>query len=143
MNRLLDLRRGFRHDGRLGVLIMMLLEERRPVIWGMINECYQWLDSREEAETMLRAATYALGIPLAEERRVRQLISNCPLAPLRTKHEHDWKLALYVGQRNEECDVALRNQEARVASETRQGRVSRAPGKPICLDPHPAFSAYN
>lgn len=144
MDRLLDLNTGLHRNGRFAALLLFLAQQpSRPVVWGTIDGCFSTFDSREEMQAVLRAATYALGLPLAEERRLQDLIACQPLVEFRTRHEHEWRAALYVGQRTEENDRAMRGWQKAITHARTRDEVGHSPGEPICLDPHPAFSAYN
>lgn len=110
---------------------------RRPVIWGYVHGVYSRFFSREELESLLLAAGYALGLPRAEERRVLQMIRRAPLRHFRTAAEHQWRESLFPHARTESHDVAFRHVSTEVRAAIREEKVDRPDrfdfGLPICL----------
>lgn len=133
----LGLKSGLRSSqpgGRIGVITLREGRDERPLVWGLLQDCYRQFESLEELDAVLRAASYRLGLPQMAVREMREMIERTGFVRSRTQGEMIWRAALKQGQRIEDDDRYL-TQTRRIVSEAlAAGQVNYAPGEPFCLD---------
>ena len=107
----------------------------RPVIWGTVGSCFHIFESREELRDVLRAAGYALGLAVNDQRQIAQCIAATDngLRDLRTAGEARWRDSLVLRMRTEENDRCLGEVRKSVETALRNNAVGHCPVHPIML----------
>jgi len=124
------------HDDRLpGGMLLFMPTGGNPLVWGSVNGGIIDFESKEELDDILRAASYAFGIPQAETDNMRELIKKQEFTEHRTETEAAWRSALYLGARTIEHDLALIKVARHVDEMRRTGNGQECSVDPICLDP--------